>query len=367
MYRMRFRLGFTLVELLVVIAIIGILIALLLPAVQAAREAARRSQCTNNLKQLGLGLHNYHSAFNTFPSLSQGTDTGNDVTSTMSGMSGVVVLLPFCEQTALYQQWTSAQAAGAAWGGSPALPPWGPVAWSGNNAFLPHRKQVPTLLCPSDSAGKFTAGDPYDWSADTNYNFCTGDVASSIGWAGVKRPRGIFGQHSYMSIADIRDGTSNTIAMSEQVVSTSANAGKIHGSYVAADGGPDYGTNPQDLCLKYKGPSGMIANSPPGIGNLRGVHYGWGGVKPSGFNTILSPNSVGCSNNSSEWGDHHIMPPDSMHPGGVNGMMADGSIRFVSETIDTGTLNAANVTSGASPYGVWGAMGSREGGEAKSN
>jgi prepilin-type processing-associated H-X9-DG protein len=281
----------------------------------------------------------------------------------MDGLSGVVVLLPYCEQTALYQQWTAPQAANAAWAGSAAYPAWGPIAWAGDG-FLPGRRQVTNLLCPSDSAGKFTSGDPYDWAGDTNYNFCTGD-SSYTGWAGLRRPRGIFGNQSYCTIADVRDGTSNTIAMSEQVVSTSANNGKTHGSYVAADGGPDYGSNPQNLCLIYKGPQGTIANSPPGIGNLRGVHYGWGGIKPSGFNTILPPNSIGCSNNSSEWGDYHVMPPDSYHPGGVNGLMADGSTRFVSETVDTGTLSSASVSTGQSPYGIWGAMGSREGGESK--
>ena len=139
----RWRLAFTLVELLVVIAIIGILIALLLPAVQAAREAARRSQCTNNLKQLGLGLHNYNGTYGTFPSLSQGTTSpggpsGFQFTCSGSVMSGLVVMLPFMEQNALYQQYTSPQ--NNADGNFPA---WGPTPWAvtpPNGVFDPMKR-----------------------------------------------------------------------------------------------------------------------------------------------------------------------------------------------------------------------------------
>jgi prepilin-type processing-associated H-X9-DG protein len=85
----------------------------------------------------------------------------------------------------------------------------------------------------------------------------------------------------------------------------------------------------------------------------------------SGFNTILPPNSIGATNYSSEWGSEHILPPDSRHPGGVNAMMADGSVRFVSETIEAGNPASAGVTQGLSPFGVWGAMGSKAGGETR--
>ena len=144
------RRAFTLVELLVVIAIIGILIALLLPAVQAAREAARRSQCTNHLKQLGLALHNYHATYQKFVSRSQGTmNTGCGAAGGETGnrhwLSGVVSLLPYMEQQALYDQWMAPQAPYAS--GGPAM---NPGCFSG---FLPSRVQVTTLLCPSDSAG----------------------------------------------------------------------------------------------------------------------------------------------------------------------------------------------------------------------
>jgi len=356
MVRLLWRRAFTLVELLVVIAIIGILIALLLPAVQAAREAARRSQCTNNLKQLGLALHNYHDANKTFPSLGQGTTQGTppEQYSTYGMMSGLVVMLPFMEQQALYAQYTA--------GAPPTYNPWGSVPWWGG--FPPHLVQPPMLLCPSDSAGKLTdTSQPYWNKGDTNYNLCVGDMIAT-GSKGPVNPRGIFGGDSFRSFADIKDGTSNTIAMSEQVVSKITNGRSIHGNYVVT-GGPFSG-NPAGTCLIYKGTGTDLApTAPADTGEIRGVIYAWGAVVVLGFNTVLPPNSVGCANNGSEWGSEHVVPPDSFHPGGVNALLADGSTRFISETIDTGTTTSPAVSTGQSPYGVWGAMGSREGGETK--
>ncbi len=355
MFRFMLRRAFTLVELLVVIAIIGILIALLLPAVQAAREAARRSQCANNLKQMGLALHNYHDSHQCFPSLGQGTNAGSPryQTSTYGHMSGVVVLLPFMEQGPLYDQYTSPQS-------SPAWPAWGPVPWYGWS-FQPHHAQVQTLLCPSDSAGKIqNLGQPYWWQGDSNYNFSLGDEIS-VGSRGERRPRGLFGCESFVSIRDIKDGTSNTIAVSEHVVNKNGRVPNIHGGYVRSVGEGSLRNNPAS-CLAYKGPANTIINAPV-IGQLRGVIWAWGCVATSGFTTVLPPNSIGCKAGGNEWGTDAVMPPDSFHPGGVNSLFADGSQHFISETINTGNLSAAEVRDGPSPYGVWGAFGSKFGGE----
>jgi prepilin-type N-terminal cleavage/methylation domain-containing protein len=349
------RRAFTLVELLVVIAIIGILIALLLPAVQAAREAARRSQCANNLKQMGLALHNYHDSYNTFPSLGQGTNSGSprEAVSTYGHMSGVVVLLPYLEEGPLYDQYSSPQA-------SPAYPAWGPVPWYGWN-FQPHHAQVDTLLCPSDSAGKIeNVGQPYWWQGDTNYNFSLGDDIS-VGSRGERRPRGLFGADSFVAIRDIVDGTSNTIAVSEHIVNQTGRQPTTRGGYVREVGEGSLRTNPAS-CLGYKGPGHTIVGA-PSIGQLRGVIWAWGCVAASGFNTVLPPNSIGCKAGANEWGTDAVMPPDSYHPGGVNSIFADGSQHFISETIHTGTLTAAETRSGPSNYGVWGALGSKAGGE----
>ncbi len=358
MLRFLWRRAFTLVELLVVIAIIGILVALLLPAVQAAREAARRSNCASNLRQLGLALHNYHDTQGAFPSLGQGTETHDPATSTHRHMSGMVVLLPYLEQNPLYVEFSSPQE-------DPYYPAWGPVPWWGWN-FRPHNNQIPTLVCPSDTIPGHhrDAGQAYWWQGDTCYVFNTGDRVQT-GSRGAAAPRGLFGGDSFLRMRDIRDGTSNTIAMSEVVVNKQQGAETPRGNYVQNRG--DEGTlrnNPM-LCLAHRGPRNTIDLTPGGnIGNLRGVHWAWGTVVASGFNTILPPNSVGCKAADSEWGDDHVMPPDSFHPGGVNAVFADGSVRFISETIDTGRLDQPQVASGPSPYGVWGAMGTRDGGDS---
>ncbi len=357
------RLGFTLVELLVVIAIIGILIALLLPAVQAAREAARRTQCTNNLKQLGLALHNYHDTYKKFPGLGQGTSNpwAPDRCNLLH-MSGVAVMLPFMEQTPLYDQVSSPQI-------NPPYPAWGPVPWWGWN-FQPFLQKVPGLLCPSDTTDISGSYQPF---GNTNYNFCVGDqITNTVWWdigqgSGSLKPRGLFGRNSFHKMADITDGTSNTIAMSEETVSPAPDNYQIHGNYV--ENASVDGTNPSGNCLIYKGTGTTIASTAPGIGEIRGVAWCWGTMVGSGFNTVLPPNSVGCTSGGSEWGGNNIFPPDSYHPGGVNALLADGSTRFISETIDTGdlTLPEANSTGVTySPYGVWGALGSKAGGEPSS-
>jgi prepilin-type processing-associated H-X9-DG protein len=366
------------VELLVVIAIIGILIALLLPAVQAAREAARRSQCTNNLKQMGLALHNYHGVYNAFPSEAQGTTDPGDpnyyVHSAGSVMSGIVVMLPFMEQNALYQEYTSPQN-----NSDGVFPAWGPTPWAG--VFEPFKVQVSTFLCPSDSGAKST-GRQYAWCGGKNYNFCMGDnpnmqvsgsAPGGITWSGgPSNPRGIFGGYSFTTIAQITDGTSNTLAMSEMCVS-SVDPGlpNIHGFYVSIPGQSGnaayFSNSPATTCLIYKGTGTSILSTAPSIGDIRGVHWAWGPTIPSGCNTILPPNSIVCTNEGSEWGTAVIAPPDSQHPGGVNGLLADGSVRFISSTIDSGNPNNQPVVSGTSPYGVWGALGSKDGGEPTGN
>jgi len=349
-----------LVELLVVIAIIGILIALLLPAVQAAREAARRSECNNKLHQLGLALHNYHSVHNRFVSMSQGTNglgncEGGGYSNNRLWLSGIVPLLPYIEQQALYQQWTTNQGV---------YPPWGPEMNPGCwGDYPPSNVQVPTLLCPSDGgAGRMqTAGAPSDWAGDTNFVFCSGDNLTCQPCNGKTNPRGIFGAQSFIGIADILDGTSNTIAMSECVVTKNSGLQTIHGNWADFGCSPSTNSLPNAaVCLLRKGPGGTMLGT---VGGSRGIHYGCGWFNVSGFNTILAPNSIGCHQNGSCGGTGSILPPDSYHPGGVNVLFADGSVRFISETINAGDPTLAYVTSGQSPFGVWGAMGSRSGGE----
>ena len=148
------------------------------------------------------------------------------------------------------------------------------------------------------------------------------------------------------------------------MVSTVVNTWSIHGDYLNTNDWRTFSANPQQW-LQYKQGTRIIATTPYHIQRtqFRGTIYSWDTFTCTGFTTILPPNSIGVTNYDGDWGNCHIMPPDSMHPGGVNGLMCDGSCRFISETIDTGNLGATAVQTGKSPYGVWGAMGSKSGGE----
>lgn len=362
----RLRRGFTLVELLVVIAIIGILIALLLPAVQAAREAARRSQCTNNLKQIMLAAHNYHDNYKAFPTGFGGTDTGDPYMSNMGQQGPFVGMAPFMEQGALYAMVaTRTQGRNHQTGapGSITYPPFGPAPWiesdlGSGNGYPPWHVEIPTLRCPSDGVQK-SAG----WWNDTGrVNYCAsfGDKCADM-WGG-GAIRGIFSRRFYYTkMAEIVDGTSNTVAFSEHTIGNSAFHNKIHGDYWG-DGGF---TSPAE-CLVHKGPNQTIIPNGVGWETRRGMWWPGGGPTCQGFNTVLPPNSVACSNSRGEWGWYEIFPPDSFHPGGVNIAMADGSVRFISETINAGnsTVQCSPNPSGPSPYGVWGALGSINGSES---
>lgn len=356
------RRGFTLVELLVVIAIIGVLVALLLPAVQAAREAARRSSCNNHLKQSALALHNYESTYRAFPSRQGGTGQLNDPNVRPThclALAGWVPLLPFCEQQALYEQVYAIQ-----------IQPWADNAWT--NARLPY------LQCPSDN-GKF---DPAGRNQKglSSYAFCSGDdyAASQImpdertnaALAAQLLPiknRGVFGRHSYTRLAEISDGTSTTIALGERSRPTKVNdrgacavdASANPASYV-----------PLSCRALFSGqnyiPSATIFTTDTAPG------YRWAGGNAyfHALSTILPPNSAVCVFGASGSISAHLFPgiwtASSEHPGGVLVAMCDGSTRFVNDNINTGNLAAVApaADSGAgSPYGVWGAMGSKSGGE----
>jgi len=349
--------GFTLVELLVVIAIIGILIALLLPAVQAAREAARRAQCTNNLKQLGLAHHNYHDSCKCFVYRMGGTSGGGATCGNDNNglrRSGFISLLPYLEQGAMWDQIK---------GGTPgSVSAEGPCGWAGWSLW---NNSPAALKCPSDEG----------WiiESDSNsYAFCSGDQIVNIRTDDT--PRGIFGYWRGTKIADIRDGTSNTVMMSERCSAAgqvskfrtqapgAANALEVEHVHGRAHAGSGLRNSP-NICYTFTDGKYFVAGT--SVHCYFGQNWHDGEVAIVGFNTVLPPNAPACSEAGS-WGDanHMVIPPSSRHPGGANALIADGSVRFVSETIDTGNLGVAQPDHGESQYGVWGAMGSKEGGEA---
>jgi prepilin-type N-terminal cleavage/methylation domain-containing protein/prepilin-type processing-associated H-X9-DG protein len=345
------RRGFTLIELLVVIAIIAVLIALLLPAVQQAREAARRTQCKNALKQLGLALHNYHDTFNYFPARKGGTCCWPAVNNA-GRMSGIYGMLPFIEQAPLYQYIQ---------GGNPSasIPPGGPAPWTG---WANWDVTIPMLLCPSDGYGGSTV-------KNNSYVFCVGD--SILNNNNISRVRGLFGVsdpnvgNGQSRMGDITDGTSNTIAMSEHLRDErpiqAGNNFRIGQGIVV--GQSNLSANPGQ-CMSFK--AGTFYSASVQAKGKHGTLVWDGQMERSGFTTVLPPNAPSCAEGSDPNADSAttVLSPSSNHTGGVNALMADGSVRFISENINTGNLALPSTTGGYSPYGVWGALGTKSGGEA---
>lgn len=363
------RRGFTLVELLVVIAIIGILVGLLLPAVQAAREAARRMQCSNNLKQLGLAIHNYESAFKRFPAMQLGTG-GAHPGSIQGGaqrvcMSGHYALLPFMEQNALFQNMSNHNR----------------EPWNGNAVYL---SRVPFLECPS-SSGVSEPTNNNRTRGLSNYGFCAGDNyamsqvvqgsteerndAALSGQKRVINNRGIFGRLNFPTIGSISDGTSNTIAIAEF---RRPNARQSIGMVLLIASDP--ATYAPLSCRAQWNGRTFVNESLVFTGDTARGYRAWAGnVFFNGVTTILPPNSPSCMVSAGSVSPHWfggVYSAGSEHTGGAQVVMADGSVRFVSQNIDSG--NAAAIApaaggGGISPYGVWGAMGTRAAGDVFSN
>ncbi|MES2793843.1 MAG: DUF1559 domain-containing protein [Planctomycetota bacterium] len=349
----RFKAGFTLIELLVVIAIIAVLIALLLPAVQQAREAARRSQCKNNLKQFGLALHNYHETYNVFPPFSGGV--GNTTTGQRSRASGVVMLLPYFEQGAIAQE-----IAGLT-GNSP--------AWT-NSA--PWTRRIALMQCPADP-GNVDPLNAANTRGKRNYVFCGGDSHAGNGCGGggstvpvVVESRGLFGALKCYSFRDVTDGTSNTIAMSEIVAPMSPNSPGMMAQTLL----PSASISPAACTALWNGGTRSYLDGAyrPATGDaMRGYRWGDGAAFFSAFSTSTPPNSASCfAQGSRSQACSGIFNAGSLHSGGVQVLMADGAVRMISDNINTGNQGAVLpdiATQGTSPYGIWGALGTRAGAE----
>jgi len=332
------RLGFTLIELLVVIAIIAILVALLLPAVQQAREAARRSSCKNNLKQIGLALHNYHDTHRAFP-----FRRGGPAHNGGNRWSGFVHLLPFLEQGALFDAFMAQADTGNS------IQPWS--EWT-INGIKPTTIPVSVLMCPSDSNT-----EPPGGQAPSNYAFSVGD-----NWLLVNssRPRGMFGYRSKVRMRDLVDGTSNTIALAE-VVRPLAN--RQMGDVASGLTGPGL-QSPNDCLAVWDDANDQFVSGQTVVGNGQKIGYRWadGGLCFTSYSSALPPNrGPSCATGGDA--SNGMITSASRHAGGVQVVMADGSVRFVSENIDSGDPSATVPTGGRSPYGIWGALSTKSGSE----
>ena len=393
--------AFTLVELLVVIAIIAILIALLLPAIQFAREAARRMSCSNNLKQLGIALHNHLDITGVFPtnSVMQKPGPGVYYYNTNPGgenyrygrLNYAVALLPYMEQTALYDACmiSPTSVSGPSYPAAPTTPE--------TEATCPWFKQVPGLICPTDRGGGGGNNRTSEKCGHNNYMASSGDWPdvhvyivrdTDEGVEGyIENHRGAFPMKTTIrsskpvveakSMSDISDGTSNTIALAEKCIGLILAAIPMDNldikravavSRTDAIAGTEVDPTTAGYPDKCFGPT--ISNGRelivPGVGEIGGVRWADGIAAFSSFSTILPPNSPSCCVSGGEPLDRVLNAASSEHTNGVNCLRFDGSVSFISDTIAFGNLDAFAVSSGLSPYGIWGAFGSINGHESAS-
>jgi prepilin-type N-terminal cleavage/methylation domain-containing protein len=337
---MRCRPGFTLIELLVVIAVISILVSLLLPAVQMAREAARRAGCKNNLKQIALAMHNYHETHRKFP---QGAYSaaiggcGGQPDWDAHGNGPITMLLPYLDQGPLYNGLNFAY-------GFPC-----------NRGFanLPAAR-LSVLVCPSDI-------EHPEALLPTNYCISTGP---NLGWTIDPREAvGIWHPRVSKRIADILDGTSNSILLGEILKGNGINGGGAATFYIGNDirgVSPPAGFSRIKPLLAEMQAFDASARSTFGFANAYGeIGFYWDSPMPlqTSFNTIAPPNTpfLNCGSFAS-WGGTDgpgQFPSRSLHTGGAFHAFCDGSVQFVGNSVDLQTYQNLGTIAGGEVVGEY--------------
>lgn len=389
--------GFTLVELLVVIAIIGVLVGLLLPAVQAAREAARRMSCSNNFKQIGLAMHNYHAAYDQLPTHGSGTSGEKGPTSPeLSGnrwrgaaqginthnnhsLSILVGLTPFMEQQAIWELVSNPND----FDGDSIVdfPAMGPAP--DHIDYTAWATDIPSLRCPSDpgrglpSLGRTNYGASLGdstWFSTMHRHSGFDDNDSVVGQQTRASQRGFFRLFHNTGFRDCLDGLANTIAMGEMATYL---GDKDTRTSIPTD---DMGNNNQSLTRLRDNPlycRTWIAPDRPRFWinaasrDTRSRGYRWADASSvmTSVMTILPPNAELCGGNNFD--DLTIQATmSSQHQGGCHILMGDGAVKFITDSIEAGNSSNRNVWAGGnaannneagsdSPYGLWGALGTR--------
>ncbi|MGB7347082.1 MAG: DUF1559 domain-containing protein [Pirellulaceae bacterium] len=389
------------------IVVVGILLAVLLPAIQAAREAARRMSCSNNFKNIGLGLHNYHSAYKVLPAACGGTGPtpGHDDWSNQRRLSAIVAIAPFVEASTMWSLISNPFETGAVafqrvdddmrgTKGDPNyrhalnnrttidgpflseigkhfFPAMGPAPWCAD-AYPPWQLGMPTYRCPSDQNE-----NGFKHAALSNYALCYGDGVHEVGYepesymsfrdqpADTTSQRGAFINGRAMKFKDITDGLSNTIFMGETVTFDESRraTGSIASNIAGLRDNPSLCLQTIDAKTKVYKPQVKLRMTPDGKAS-RGGNWADGAISWSGFTTVLPPNSPSCDT-ASEHRLEGVFSASSNHQGGCHVLMGDGAVVFITDTVDTGDLSARSVYAQEeniqtkSPYGLWGELGTR--------